>query len=403
VAERAPRQVRGSAPGGHGSTVEEWAAKRELYLDNLKVILIAAIIAGHGVASYASAEFWPYAEMREVSLSPVTEIVLLAVVVPFSLLMIPMLFLVAGLLTPPSLERKGPARFVRDRLVRLGVPFAVFVLLLWPLLMYPVHPPGEAQGSYWNQFFGAGHASIDPGPLWFVGVLLLLSLVYAGWVRWRRPRHPSGSGRVDVTAVHLLATAAAVAVSTFLIRLVLPYESNNPGLSLNLYEWPSCIAMFSIGVISARSGWLTRVPDRLRRQSRTAALAAVVAFGAFMGTGAALGAFDEEVWRGGWDWSAVVFPALEAMVTVFGPVWLLAEAQRHLDRRLGWVKPAFSRSAYGAFILQGLVLLGLAVALRPVPLPAEVKALIVATGGVAGSFALAWLLISRLRGVARVL
>ena len=61
------------------------------------------------------------------------------------------------------------------------------------------------------------------------------------------------------------------------------------------------------------------------------------------------------------------------------------------------------RSAYGAFIVQGYVLIGLAVALQPVPLPAEIKALLVAGGSVAGSFALAWLLIKRVPGVGRVL
>ena len=61
------------------------------------------------------------------------------------------------------------------------------------------------------------------------------------------------------------------------------------------------------------------------------------------------------------------------------------------------------RSAYGAFMLQGPVLLGLAIALRPLPLPAEIKALLVAGGGIVGSFALAWLLISRVPGVRRVL
>jgi hypothetical protein len=84
-------------------------------------------------------------------------------------------------------------------------------------------------------------------------------------------------------------------------------------------------------------------------------------------------------------------------------VWLLAVAQRYLNRRLRWADPAVSRSAYGAFLLQSLVLVGIAVALRPLPVAAEVKALVVATGGIAGSFALAWLLISRIPGVARVL
>jgi hypothetical protein len=82
---------------------------------------------------------------------------------------------------------------------------------------------------------------------------------------------------------------------------------------------------------------------------------------------------------------------------------LLGLAQRRLNRSFRWAGPVISRSSYGAFMLQGLVLIGLAIALRPLPLPAEVKALIVAGGGIAGSFALSWLLISRIPGVARIL
>lgn len=53
--------------------------------------------------------------------------------------------------------------------------------------------------------------------------------------------------------------------------------------------------------------------------------------------------------------------------------------------------------------MQGLLLTGIAVVLRPLPLPAEAKALILATGAVAGSFALAWVLIRRMPAVSRVL
>ena len=62
-----------------------------------------------------------------------------------------------------------------------------------------------------------------------------------------------------------------------------------------------------------------------------------------------------------------------------------------------------SRSAYAAFMVQSLVLVGLAVVLRPVAVPAEAKALAVAAGGVARSFALAWLLLSRMPLLRRVL
>ena len=110
----------------------------------------------------------------------------------------------------------------------------------------------------------------------------------------------------------------------------------------------------------------------------------------------------EQLW-GGWYWPALVFAAGESTLSVFGPVWLLGVAQRRLNRSCRWARPVISRSSYGAFMLQGPVLIALAIALRPLPLPAEVKALIVAAGGVAGSFALAWLLVSRVPGVRRIL
>lgn len=49
------------------------------------------------------------------------------------------------------------------------------------------------------------------------------------------------------------------------------------------------------------------------------------------------------------------------------------------------------------------VLIGLAMAMRPLPLPAEAKAVLLAAVGLAGSFGIAWLLISRVPGIARIL
>jgi hypothetical protein len=46
-------------------------------------------------------------------------------------------------------------------------------------------------------------------------------------------------------------------------------------------------------------------------------------------------------------------------------------------------------------MLQGPVLLALALMLRPVDLPGDVKAVLVASLGVAGSFALAWPIVTR--------
>lgn len=371
------------------------------YLDNLKVILIAAIIALHAVLGYVgSMAVWSYTEVREVTLNPVVEAVLLVLITPLGLFMMTLLFLVAGLLTPPSLERKGTGRFVRDRLLRLGVPFLVYVLLVQPVVMYALeHPLGNAPGSYWDNFVD-DEGVVDTGPLWFVGVLLIFSLGYAGWVRTGQ-RHAAGSGHGTITVGRLLLVAAVVAPASFLIRLVYPYGSDSGFTDLNFWEWPACLAMFGVGIIAARQGWVERLPDRLYRYSRAVAVAAVSGSVVLLSVVGMLGRIDEMM--GGRQWPAVGFTAVETALAVFGPVWLLGAAQRHLDAPLRWAGPAVVRSTYGAFMVQTPILIGFAVVLRPVPLPAEVKAVIVAAGGVAASFWLSWLLINRVRWVDRVL
>ncbi len=395
-----PDRPGGASFGEAGTELEKWASTRRPYLDNLKVVLIAAIIVIHAVLGYASiVEVWTYTEFREVTLATATQVVLFVLVSPFAFFLIALLFLVAGLLTPSSLERKGTGRFLRDRLLRLGVPFVVYVLFVQPTLNYALqHPLGAAPGSYRAEYLATGR--LDTGPLWFVGVLLVFSVGYAGWNAWRRRRPSEDPGTRPISLRTLMLAAVAVAPASFAVRLVYPYGSESGFTDLNFWEWPACIAVFAVGISASRQGWVTAVPDRLARQCRDLTLLAASAMVLLLIVVALLDAVDDAV--GGWHWPAVAFAVVDAVLTVFGSVWLLSVARHRLDRRYRW-GPLLSRSAYGAFMLQALFLLGFAIALRPVGLPAEIKALVVAIAGVTCSFAAAWLLITRVPGLSRVL
>ncbi len=145
---------------------------RFAYLDNLKALMIAGIIAAHAVMGYSTFGSWTYQDVQETTLSPVVEIVFVAaVMIGGGLFLMALFFLISGLLTEDSLARKGPSRFVSDRLVRLGIPFAVYTLAVWPLLEYGLHRPLLHTGSYWMSFTNTDPI-LDTGPMWFVGVLL---------------------------------------------------------------------------------------------------------------------------------------------------------------------------------------------------------------------------------------
>src|SRR5262249_28349650 len=59
--------------------------KRLVYVDNLKVLLVAWIIGGHGLLGYAAIGGWPYDEVNEVTLSPRVELILAALLGPSAL------------------------------------------------------------------------------------------------------------------------------------------------------------------------------------------------------------------------------------------------------------------------------------------------------------------------------
>ncbi len=83
------------------------------------------------------------------------------------------MFLLSGLFVWPGLRRKGVGDFLRDRSLRLGLPFAIAALILMPIAYYADEPRGNALGfpAYWWKTVTVG--PWHSGPAWFIAVLLM--------------------------------------------------------------------------------------------------------------------------------------------------------------------------------------------------------------------------------------
>jgi fucose 4-O-acetylase-like acetyltransferase len=359
------------------------------YLDNLKTLLIAGIIAAHAVMGYATFGSWTYQDVQEATLSPVVETIFVIVVASLGgLFLMALFFLISGLLTEDSLARKGSARFVSDRLWRLGLPFALYTLVVWPLLEYLLLAPILHDRTLWLSVSDTDPV-LDNGPMWFVGVLLLFSL---GLVAWRRVSPPRAPAPGELRMSRLLVMAVAVGVSSFFLRTFLVADSGQP-LNSHVWAWPEYLAMFGLGVMAARRGWLRPVPDALARRCGIATVAAMLCTAVAVLSANAFG-LTEAAYSGGWGFPAFLGAMTEGVLAVSAPIWVLAFARRHLNGT-GPLRRATARSSYLAFMLQGPVLVGLSLLLRPTGLPGDLKALLVASLGIVGSFALAWPLVTR--------
>src|SRR5215831_16080703 len=69
--------------------------------------------------------------------------------------LMPFMFFLSGLFVWQSIARKGVGAFLSDRLVRIGIPFALGVYLLMPVAHYPVYrltAPDPSLSTFWAQW-----------------------------------------------------------------------------------------------------------------------------------------------------------------------------------------------------------------------------------------------------------
>src|SRR5438270_2731058 len=88
-----------------------------------------------------------------------------------------MFFFLSGLFVWPSLRHKSPAQFFHDRLLRLGLPFAIAAVTIIPIAYYAIElrqHPATGFAAFWWKMVTVG--PWPSGPLWFVWVLLVFDL-----------------------------------------------------------------------------------------------------------------------------------------------------------------------------------------------------------------------------------
>lgn len=372
-------------PGAVASTE---VRRRQAYIDNLKVVLVVGVIVGHSTIAWTGVGTWVLEEphLREPLLSIASSLMV------GSLFAMALFFLIAGMFTAPSLARKGWRKFVVDRAIRLGVPMVFFIVAMSPVVEYV-----DTDNAGWDRGFWAFALEIlwppAPGPTWFLGVLLLFSVGYAV-LRTIWPRRTSGV--VPLRVWHLFTAAAMVALSSFAVRLTVPLGEELWHLAVP--QAPAWVVGFALGVMGAERGWFSPIAPRIAVLARrtawaTSAVAVLVLAVASMGP-------DVDRYAGGATWESLLAAAIEGVLVVSMPLWLLDVFRRRVDQQ-GRMVREMSRAAFAAFVFHQLVLVGLILASRYAPWAPEVEYTVVSVLAVAVSFVLGSLVV-RIPAVARV-
>jgi len=117
--------VDGDASLGTGAPVASPATgARLLFVDNIRVFLTILVILHHLMITYAGTGSWIYLEGRQDVVAESLGGWFCAVDQAYFM---GLFLLISAYFAPGSYDRKGPGRFLKDRLVRLGIPLAAIL------------------------------------------------------------------------------------------------------------------------------------------------------------------------------------------------------------------------------------------------------------------------------------
>jgi surface polysaccharide O-acyltransferase-like enzyme len=347
-------------------------------MDHLRLVLICGVVIAHVAALYGAGVFYQYHD--SVPPDVFTSSVLLIPALIAEMFGMGFFFLLAGYLTPGSYDRKGGAAFLRDRLVRLGIPLVVYDVLLDPLTAYLAR---GRPGSFWN-FYGPyllQVRTIGPEVAWFILALLLFTLLYAAWRSLIRKRSLTTHRPATLPSTRsILGFIVALGLASFVVRLWWPLRwSGWPTWWLQLLDvkgglLPQYLSLFVLGCIAYRRNWFTQLTPRMGRNwSLIALLATLFIFGgvllpsAVQESGAAGTQQAGYAILGGFNWLAFGYALWEAFVVVgvgIGLLVLFRQRWNHQRR----VAKSLAASVYTVYLIHPVVLVGFAYAFHVVVL-----------------------------------
>jgi len=375
------REVGASERDRPSQNIVRQPTERLAYIDNIRWTMIILVLSMHASDTYSPFGNWYFTDRGQAAMGT---ILTFGIYQSFlQAFFMALLFFISGYFATSSLDRKGGARFAKDRFIRLGLPTLLYMLVIGPLTQYFLsHTWGT--GGFVHQWFVHlfdGEWLSNSGPMWFCAALLIFSLAYAWlspWIRANRTTEPQLPGDAAISVFILLMAGA-----TFVTRIVLP-----EGVSiLNMHpgDFPQYILMFGAGVAASRGRWLEQFPVRF------ASRWCFVALGSSMLLLAALLIMRYVLhsnvdYEGGFSVASGIRSLWEAFVCIGMSLGLIALYRQFFDRQ-GRAAKFLSENAFAVYLFHPPVLIALAVAFRSLGAPPLVKAGILTVAAAIATYA----------------
>ena len=352
---------------------------RLFFIDHLRAVL-AILVVLHHVAMVYGASLQGYYYVEPPFTSPLAFLVLLVFALVNQSWFMGAFFLLAGYFTPGSYDRKGVGSFLKNRLLRLGIPLVLFYFVLSPIsfigyYLMPVELTGITSPLTWQGFWQAYPNFIGLGPLWFVALLLIFNFGYAAWRMLTRNRTSASKQASSVPSylgigVFILALAGV----SYLMRIIIPLGKSVLQFPTLAYL-PQYLSFFVIGTVASRKNWFRTLPSSVGIVGFvTAVVAGVLLFPlAFSGHLFSLEltpALDNAMGNG--QWQSAVYALWDSTFAVGLCLGLITLFRRSFNGESKFGR-FLSQHSYAVYLIHIPIIVFLAYALRGIVLGSLVK------------------------------
>ncbi len=355
-------------------------SSRLWYIDNLRIFLISLVVLHHLSITYGAPGSWYYNETE----AGFPEIIpMLLFVLTNQSFFMGMFFFVSAFFILPSLKRKGTGKFVKDRLIRLGIPLLLFYFILSPLTVFLLHRFIRGDEvfliDFWLNQRGAGF-----GPLWFVEALLLFTLVFLLVKTVKVNRQIPFPGTFGI-----LLAAIATGFLQYLIRIWLPVGWSMPFTNFQFPFFVQYIFLFILGIVAYKNNWLDSITFKTGK--KWFLFAQFVLFIVFPLIFILGGSFDEaDLFMGGGTWQSAGYAILEQVLGFSLIIGLLGMAKKFVNRQGNFARQ-LSDSAYGVFVFHTPVIVAISIVFAGWQTPPLLKFIALAPLSLVACFLVAWL------------
>lgn len=373
------------------------------FIDNIRWSMIILVLSMHASDTYSPFGNWYYTDRPPLS---VGGRVFFATYQSFLQgFFMALLFFVSAYFAPASYDRKGAARYVWNRFVRLMVPTCLYIFAVGPLTEYYVSRSwtgGGGFGHQWLEHVTDGEWLSGTGPMWFCVVLFAFSLIYAcaRLLESRPPAEPPADPGSAPSVFASVGFILAMAIGSFVVRIFVP--SGRSVLNVQPADMPQYALMFAAGILAARGKWLEQPFPRAGLAMGVAALAGSCAIWTVIVVFAVARPGEAAQLDGGLNLPSALKCLWEALVCV-GMSYLLVALYRKYFNSQGRAARLLSDNAFAVYLFHPPILVFCAILIHEVGMPGPAKAVLLTGIATMAAFATSELVLRRIPYLQRVL